>query len=128
MKKSSIVIVDSDGEDCFILQQAFTKWTPGVHLNQFCSAEEFLDSKQWEVDPPKVILLELILPGHDGLDWLPVFLDHECCQKTPVVMYSSLEAERQRCLSLGATDFIKKPDSFEGMKQVVHTVWHSWLT
>ena len=81
----------------------------------------------WKVNRPKVILLELILPGQDGLDWLPLFLDHECCQHTPVVMYSGLETERQTCMRLGAADFIKKPGNFIDMKQVVEKVWQRWL-
>ena len=127
MKDNWVVIVDSDGEDCLILQQAFARWTSGVSLDLFCSPEDFLRSDQWKVSRPKVILLELILPGQDGLDWLPVFLEHECCQNTPVVMYSGLETERQTCLNLGAADFIRKPANFADMKLVVDTVWQNWL-
>jgi DNA-binding response OmpR family regulator len=127
MKDKYVVLVDSDGEDCFILQQAFSLWRPGVTIDQFCFPEEFLSSDQWKVNRPKVILLELVLPGEYGLDWLPVFLDHECCQNTPVVMYSSLETERQACLNLGAADFIRKPGSFPEMKPVVDQVWQNWL-
>lgn len=127
MKDKWVVVVDSDGEDCFILQQAFTRWTSGVSLDLFCSPEDFFNSAQWKVNRPNVILLELILPGQDGLDWLPVFLEHSCCQTTPVVMYSGLETERQACLNLGAADFIQKPGSFAGMQQVVDRVWQSWL-
>lgn len=127
MKDKWVVVVDSDGEDCFILQQAFSQWTTGVSIDLFCSPEEFLSSAQWKLDRPKVILLELILPGQDGLDWLPIFLDHECCQNTPVVMYSGLEKERQACLDLGAADFIRKPGRFVDMKQVVEKVWQNWL-
>jgi FixJ family two-component response regulator len=127
MKDKWVVVVDSDGEDCFILQEAFNQWTSGVSLDQYCSPEEFLNSARWKVNSPRVILLELILPGQDGLDWLPIFLTHECCQHTPVVVYSSLEVERQTCLKSGAADFIKKPSGFPDMKQVVDKVWQSWL-
>ncbi|MBC3789390.1 response regulator, partial [Spirosoma utsteinense] len=126
MEDKCVVLVDSDGEDCFILQQAFSRWGPGVTIDQFCSPEEFLSSAQWKLNRPKVILLELVLLGEKGLDWLPVFLDHECCHKIPVVMYSGLETERQVCLNLGAADFIRKPDSFSEMKLVVDQVWQSY--
>jgi DNA-binding response OmpR family regulator len=91
------------------------------------SLSGFLHSDHWKVNRPKVILLELVLLGEEGLDWLPVFLQHECCQHTPVVMYSGLEKERQACLDVGAADFIRKPDSFSQMKPVVDQVWHTWL-
>ena len=128
MKDKYVVLVDSDGEDCFILQQAFSRWRPGATIDQFCSPEEFLGSDQWKVNRPKVILLELVLLGDQGLDWLPVFLDHECCQNTPVVMYSGFDTERQACLNLGAADFIRKPGSFPEMRPVVDQVWQNWLT
>ncbi len=127
MKDKWLVLVDSDGEDCFIFQQAFSQWRPGVSIDQFCSPEEFLKAAHWKVNRPSVILLELVLLGEEGLDWLPVFLHHECCQNTPVVMYSSLEAERQACLDLGAADFIRKPDRFPEMKPVVDQIWQKWL-
>ena len=127
MKDKWVVVVDSDGEDCFILQQAFARWTSGVSLDLFCSPEDFFESARSQVDRPSVILLELVLPGQDGLDWLPVFLDHECCQHTPVVMYSALETEREVCLRVGAADFIRKPGNFDDMKWVVDKVWQGWL-
>ena len=68
---------------------------------------------------PDTILLDLRLPGMNGVEFLslPVVRDSE----VPVVVISGVatEVEARACLKLGALDFIRKPVTLERLEQVL---------
>lgn len=62
--------------------------------------------------PPDIILLDLMLPGLKGLQFLEILRRSD--QKVPVVIISALNAETDLIAALeqGADDYITKPFSF----------------
>ena len=58
--------------------------------------------------PPDCIVLDLILPGLDGLGLLSRLRERPDAAEIPVVITSMLD-ERARGLALGATDYLTKP-------------------
>jgi DNA-binding response OmpR family regulator len=68
---------------------------------------------------PDTILLDLRLPGMNGVEFLslPAVRDSE----VPVVVVSGVatEVEARACLKLGALDFIRKPVTLERLEQVL---------
>ena len=71
------------------------------------SAEAALD--RLATSPPDAVLLELLLPGMSGLEFLRVLSERR--HAPPVVAMSGVasEAEARRCLELGAVEFLPKP-------------------
>ena len=71
------------------------------------SAESALDSLA--VTPADAILLNLVLPGMSGVEFLRVLSERR--QPVPVVAISGVasEAEARRSLELGAVEFLPKP-------------------
>jgi len=63
--------------------------------------------------PIDLVLLDLVLPGASGLDVLEAIrrLPHRA--ETPVIMLTAKgqDADRDRAIQLGATDFLTKPFS-----------------
>lgn len=59
---------------------------------------------------PNIVLLDLILPGMHGFDILEIMQKDQFCLKIPIVVFSNLcqESDIEKCLSLGATDYIIK--------------------
>ena len=124
-----VVIIDDDDDDCSFLQLGLEQWRTDIAINRFVSGDAFIDSRLWQKTDHKfnVILLELILPGEDGLAWLKRFLDHECCQGTPVVMYSCLGVDPELCKQAGAAEYLHKPCSLHELEQVADRIWTNWL-
>lgn len=58
-----------------------------------------------------VLLLDLMMPVMDGMTLLQVLKEKNIIGKFPILIISSEEGDRieANCLSVGATDFIKKP-------------------
>ncbi|ADB38619.1 response regulator [Spirosoma linguale] len=124
-----VIVIDDDDDDCLFLEQGLQKQTSNLVIYRFVSGDEFINSQLWQNEEHsyKLILLEFILPGEDGLDWLKLFLAHECCQNIPVVMYSSLAIEPQACKQAGAADYITKPCDLVELDLVSEKICLSWL-
>ena len=62
-------------------------------------------------DPPDVILLDIEMPGMDGIEVLERIKSDEKLRHLPVVMISGIDdtASMVRCLEAGADDFLPKP-------------------
>ena len=85
----------------------------GHHVRSFSSAEDFL--KVAATLHSDLVLLDLMLPGMDGLTCLEELQRIPSEKPHHVVVVTALNdaATRQQAISLGAIDYILKPDLFE---------------
>jgi len=62
---------------------------------------------------PDVILLDLLLPGMDGFQFLTKIKSHAVLKTIPVLVLSNLSDPKdiERARSLGATDFAPKSET-----------------
>ena len=62
-------------------------------------------------DTPDAVVLDLMMPEMDGFEVLKRLRDDERTSAIPVVILSARtgEADRARCVALGANDYITKP-------------------
>lgn len=78
---------------------------------------------------PDLILLDLNMPGMDGRRFLEIVKADERLKSIPVVVLttSSDTADIERCYQLGASTYIQKPVSFDGLTQAVSTMKDYWF-
>ncbi|HLF01425.1 MAG TPA: response regulator, partial [Anaerolineales bacterium] len=57
---------------------------------------------------PDIVLLDVLMPHHDGWQVLSELKDHPDTHDIPVIVCSIL-TEREKALRLGATDYLIKP-------------------
>ena len=88
----------------------------------FSTAEAFLNDV--EQLNPDLVLMDLMLPGMDGLNCLRTFRQMPGFQQCPVVIVTALNdsAKRRESLELGAIDYILKPDLFDQLPQLLATL------
>ena len=91
----------------------------GHGCKRFSTAEDFLNDV--EQLKPDLILLDLMLPGMDGLNCLRTFRQMPGLQQCPVVIVTALNdaAKRRESQELGAIDYILKPDLFDQLPQLL---------
>ncbi len=62
-------------------------------------------------DPPDVVLLDLVMPGMDGIEVLERIKADDALRHLPVIVISGVDDAESvvRCIEMGAEDFLPKP-------------------
>jgi two-component system, OmpR family, phosphate regulon response regulator PhoB len=109
MAKPKILIVEDDPDISSLLD--FNLQKAGYQTFQAASGEEALLSAQKY--PPDLVLLDLLLPGLDGLEVCRRMKRDPALQHIPIVMVTAKGEEMDRVvgLELGADDYVVKPFS-----------------
>lgn len=81
----------------------------GYGVSGFSTPTEFWDSVEKEL--PQLVLLDIMLPGEDGLSILAKLQKSEQTRNIPVIMLTAKGSEFDRVtgLDMGADDYIAKP-------------------
>lgn len=76
-----------------------------------------------------LILLDIRMPGLDGLQVLEIIRSNPGFQSVPIIMFteSRLEGDVVASLALGATSFVNKAANLSELFQVVRNICESWL-
>ena len=109
MEKETILVVD-DEEDILELVK-YNLAREGYNIETALTGEETL--KRAETKPTHLIVLDLMLPGIDGLEVTQRLKKNPRTQRIPIVMLTAKgeEADVVTGLELGADDYIVKPFS-----------------
>jgi CheY-like chemotaxis protein len=116
---ASILIVD-DMTDSRLLLDALLSDTYRIHLA--VSGQEGLDKVKQHT--PDLILLDLIMPGMDGLEVCEILKHDPDTQDIPIVFItgSTDDNEKLKAYELGADDFIHKPVNAEELTTKVSKI------
>lgn len=87
----------------------YTLSNTGLAATGFSDAEAFWAAMQGEL--PELVLLDIMLPGQDGLSILQQLRSTERTKQTPVILLSAKGAEMDKVkgFECGADDYIAKP-------------------
>lgn len=79
---------------------------------------------------PKLILLDLKLPGMSGLEVLQSLKADEQLKSIPVVMFTSSaqEVDIEECYRLGVNSYIQKPVEYNKFVNIIGEVGMYWLS
>ena len=117
MKK--LLIIDDDRH---LLDSLCVVFSGLYEISTALSAEEA--AVLLEQQEPDVMLLDVILPGVDGVEFLQTV--REVRPQLPVVMISGAPSIRpvMKALELGASDYIRKPFDIDELRLVVARALH----
>lgn len=128
MRHRVLLYVEDEDTAVFLLEAALKEAKIDVDLYRVSDGEEalsFLYRKDaYEQAPqPGLVLLDLNLPRKNGLEVLAEMRSSEKLQRIPVIVFtsSSLRADMDRSLALGARRYITKPATFDGFLDAVKT-------
>lgn len=137
-QKSNIVLyVEDEESDQLLMRFAFEKEgfeqalrtvSDGrLALDYLCGSGAYGD--RWTHPMPGVVLLDLNLPEIHGFDVLKWIRAHPLHSTLPVVVFTSSQREedRARAQLLGATEFLLKPNSATGFREVARRLSSRWL-
>jgi signal transduction histidine kinase len=119
-KEQSIFIVDDEPSNFDVMEPVLE--AEGYFLAYAPSAERAL--ARLDAVKPDLILLDVMMPGTDGVALCKVIKAMPQWQHTPIIMVTALTAKEDlaRCLDAGADDFISKPINFLELKARVRSM------
>ena len=103
---SKILIIDDDLEICSLVKRALEK-----EGHQVTSQPDPIQAEYMPLDLFDLILLDLMLPGIDGLELLKYIRRQKALQDLPVILLTAKGTELDKVigLELGADDYLSKP-------------------
>lgn len=132
----AIVMAEDDPDDRLLTQQAMQE---GHLLNRLDCVQdgvelmEYLRHEGRHADrysgSPGIILLDLNMPRMDGREALKEIKSDPSLRHIPVIVLTTSQAEEDifRSYDMGASSFITKPVTFEGLVEVMKTMKRYWF-
>jgi CheY-like chemotaxis protein len=136
-KPKQILVAEDEETDVFFLRYAFEKaglphCLTVVHDGQqaidYLSGQgPYFDRAQYPL--PALMLLDLKMPRLTGFDVLSWLQNHSELKTVIAVVLTSSpnETDRQHAQELGAAEYFVKPDSVQGLTDVVKKLQARWL-
>lgn len=132
-----VLLVEDREDDVFLTLRAFKRSNianPVVVASDGEEALDYLFARGKHADragqlPPALVMLDLNLPGLDGLGVLKAIRADAQTRLIPVVILTSSleEQDRLRGYSLGANSFVRKPVDFVQFAEAVKLLGMYWL-
>ena len=133
----TLLMADDDKDDCLLTKEALSEGRLLNDLHFVHDGEELLDylrhqgrfSAAGAAPRPQLILLDLNMPRMDGREALRTIKADPRLRIIPIVILTTSKAEEDilRSYDLGASAFITKPVTFEGLVQAMQTLRRYWF-
>jgi CheY-like chemotaxis protein len=111
-----ILVAEDNPADVFLIREALKEFEVACTVRTASDGREVLtmlaEGESWQ---PDLIILDLNLPRHDGIEILQKLRSARATTGIPVVVLTSSDSPRDReaAEELGATRFFRKPSSLE---------------
>ena len=136
-KPITILMAEDDADDRLLTKQALADQRLANDLHFVENGEELLDylhQRGKYAEPPSaprpgLILLDLNMPKKDGREALAEIKADPQLRRIPIIVLTTSKADEDilRSYDLGASSYIMKPVTFEGLANVVKVLGQYWF-
>lgn len=126
----NIILADDDSDDRDLFTEALLLVHPLAQVETRKDGEELMEYLTNIPGMPDVIFLDLNMPRKNGKECLKEIRANKQFQNTPIVIYTTSlnPIDIQETFNQGASFFMRKPNSFEELKETLHNLLISQLT
>lgn len=123
-----IIIAEDDADDRLMIQELLDESTAKIKY-QFARDGEVLINLLKNDPLPSLILLDLNMPKIDGRQALQIIKSEQALKEIPVVILTTSinQDDKDRCIKLGAADYIAKPSNYGDMREIILRLNEKWL-
>jgi DNA-binding NtrC family response regulator len=117
----TVTLADDDIDDRDLFVEAMSLVDSQISINTVKDGEELMDYLNTNTVKPGLIFLDLNMPRKNGKECLVEIQESVDLKTIPVVIYTTSLNPRdvEYCMSKGAFHFIRKPNSFEELKEML---------
>ena len=120
-----IILADDDEDDRLFFTDAFGELKINTKVDTFRDGVELMNYlNKDDALLPNVLFLDLNMPKKTGIECLNEIKANSKMSEIAIVIYSTSASEEdiEKTFVMGANIYIKKPDSFKKLKQVLSEV------
>jgi len=113
-----VLIIDDDIRNTFALSAVLkAKGYTTFIANNMVEAFAILESEQ----QIGIILLDMMMPGMDGYDAIPLLKSTEAYKHLPVIAVTAqaMPGDREKCFEAGADEYASKPVDIEALFNIL---------
>ena len=135
--EGSILLVEDDPNDVFLIQRAFQKMQLRNRVSVVSDGEEAIDYLSGDGDfsartrhpLPTLLLLDLKMPRKSGFDVLSWVRQRPGLKRLVVVVLTSSNqsSDVNRAYDLGANSYLVKPAGFDNLLNLVESLEKFWF-
>ena len=116
----TVWIIDDDEDDRLFIGSAFANAQPPIQVRLLNDGADLIPELTSCTELPRLILLDINMPFKNGFEAPQEVRSYSVYAHLPVVMLttSTDEQDRQRCLALGAKEFLTKPLSYDQLQRM----------
>ena len=128
MKKSNslplVFVIDDDEDDRFFIELALRHEPNPCRVLSAGGGQQALDLLAQLPTQPDMILLDLNMPMMTGFEVLQQLKQSSAYASIPVVILTTSgdSADQLRARQLGATDFMTKPTTYDGLNAIAERI------
>jgi len=125
----TILIIDDSEDDVLLMKLALSKTGRDLRMEVALSGAAGLELIQGGKTPPKLILLDLKMPGMDGIEILQRIRGEKNLSGIPVIVvtHSALRSDEEAAIKAGADKFLQKATDLNKFKKDIACVLDRWL-
>jgi CheY-like chemotaxis protein len=126
---TNIMLVDDDSDDRDLFIEAVSFIHPLAEVVSKRDGEELMAYLAKSSKLPEVIFLDLNMPRKNGKECLKELRANKTFQTTPIIIFTTSlnPVDVQETFNQGASFFMRKPNSFEELKDTLHNLFYSQL-
>lgn len=118
--RQKILIVDDEMATLLPLKRSLE--SEGYAVIEACNGYEAIKKSRSEM--PELIILDLMMPGMDGIEVCNQLKKDSLTEKTPVIMLTARDEVRDKVegLEMGADDYVTKPFNLNELKARIRNI------
>ncbi len=121
-------MLEDDSDDRYLVREVLADLGIDVPVRFFTESHELFEFLG-RAEKPSLILVDYNAVPDNGIEVLKKLKNDESYREIPVAILSDSDLAKYRgeCYALGASTFIKKPDTLEATKEKIGTFFKYWF-
>ena len=131
MRGISIILVDDNDDHAFIIETCLRKADPEITFQRFSDGESAVAALACEdksIELPDIILMDINMPGMDGVEVTRLLKANSHTARTPVIMLSTSSSANDylRALDTHANSYMVKDSKYSNLLESMAKLVHYW--